>query len=471
MKTILILSLLMISLAFSGFTHVTSKQADSRLWMLDTLGKNLLIKDSTGLVLGSMDSNRFALNDSVELVFNGKTTADWLKVDSVVDQTKITIGDDYGIEFQGQLSALGEFIAGKDSYPVPLAFHCSEDSTSGLVVTGCTNITTILQSDISSATGLFGDTVIGSYILVASPERFWGIKTKYDTLGVVDPDSMAVMYLRSEGEGFVQASIMGTNSTYPYQQEGYRISNYLSEHIFFGYNPFEEDSVWQPSQMTINGTPYDSLFWGKYCTIGTIVKDPVVQQVKLHTSRIEVEDRGIFKFGKARTAYSIKSGFDHATADANSTPSNSNVTYNASTTFVRTNNLFVDNKDDAFDYLINREEGLDTSIPLIIEVTYAPQTTATGIVQFYIHYQNVFDPFTFGTSNTYDSLAFVDNITVDSQYTRRTVKTLVPIYKLFGNSSLVLKIGRNALAGNAEDTFAGNTKITNVVISGFKWKL
>jgi len=89
MKTILILSLLMISLAFSGFTHVTSKQADSRLWMLDTLGKNLLIKDSLGATLDTLDSTYFAgttkgalLNTRIDTMENGIAITDG---DSLLD--------------------------------------------------------------------------------------------------------------------------------------------------------------------------------------------------------------------------------------------------------------------------------------------------------------------------------------------------------------------------------------------------
>ncbi len=398
--------------------------------------------------------------------------------DSINSQMVITQGDDYGIEFQNQVSVLGEFIAGEDSYPVPVAFLCNEVNTTGRTITGCTDVTEILQSDAGSVSPLFGGTTAGSYIIVGSPTQFWGTRLKYNTLGDVNPDSVAILYDRSAAEGWQPTAMMVTNSNYPHEQVAHQISTFPVEQVFYGFNPLEADAVWQTTTQNINGTDYSNLYWGKKLLIGTIVTDPIVQQVKLHSNRIEIENTGIFKYGKARIPYTVMTGVENSIHNVLSNPANEAVNYTAVSRAAYTDNEFANGADDSFIYVVVLEEGMDTSIPLMVGIAFYVKGSSTGDIEFYVQSTQV-SPIsnTDGGTFIYDGNApfeqtdIIVPVTVPSNLERQTFTVLVPIYKLFGNSGVVLNIGRDASGGNLDDTVTDNVVVTNVVITPHKWKL
>lgn len=405
------------------------------------------------------------------LTFNG-TPIDNVKLSYLLDQIVVEpSGDDEGVEFQNQVSVLGEMIAGSDSYPATIAFHCTVANTTGKTITGATDITSILQSDSGSTTGLFGGTSVGDYILVGSLIAYEGAKVKYDSLGTVEPDNIVAEYYENDTNTWVDVSFMGTNSVYPFQSNGWNISQHDSEQIFFGFNPLTRDqaSNWGTITFNINGTDY-TYKWARFRITTAITSDPVVQQVKLHTDRVEFESTGIFKYGRARSPIQLFAGIENTVPNAIIDPVDESVLYTPTFTAGYVDNEFANNRDDGFGVIVNRRFGLDSSVPLTIQISYYVKGTNTGDVEFTFRSSQVGDGYIYDGTNVAETSTIIDTISTSSDLERRTVKALVPINKLESNSAVVIEVSRLS-ATSANDTLNGNVVITNVTVDGFAWKI
>ena len=449
--TILIL-LLSLSLFAGNYRDVSSRQANDALRLLNGVtNKFLQVRDSNGAVITTFDSSH-------------------VKLDSINEQIVVTQGDDYGVEFQNQVSVLGELIAGSDSYSVPIAWHCDEANTVGKTITGCTDITTIMRSDNGSYIGMFGGTTTGKYILVGSPETYEGAKVKYESTALVEPDNIQASFYESDALGWSISPLMATNANYPHEAHGDSIAvhNHESEQIFFGFNPLTrgEADTWEQTTFNINGVDYTYKF-ARLSVIAPITGDPLVEQIKLHTDRIEIENTGLFRYGTARTpidlTYSI---VKNDIAD----PSSQKVEYTPQFVADYDDNNLQGGRLDGFGVVILRTFGLDTSIPLVISMSYYPSTANTGIVEFILETSQVLDGYVYDGSEPYTTNVVYDTILSPSQYIRRSKNFVVPINKLESASGIVVNFSRDATAGNTPDTYDGNIIRTALKPYGYKWK-
>lgn len=396
------------------------------------------------------------------------------KASDFLSQVEVTTeGDDKGVEFKYQLSALGEIIAGKDSYPVPIAFHCTTANTTGKTIVNAINVTQILQSDQGSAIGLFGSNAAGSYILVGAPEVYEGAKVKYDSLGNVEADNIIAEFYENDINTWQNVPFMGTNSAFPYQSNADKISLHDSEQIFFGFNPLTRDQPesWELITFNINGTDY-TFRWARYRIVTAITSDPVAQQVKLHSNRIELEANGIFKYGKARSPLNLLEGVRSIVSNTDQTPLDQAVSYANNITAGYFNNRFDNGKNDGFLAIVNRKFGLDTSVPLVLALSFYVEGTNIGDLDFLITAIQVVDGFEYTGAALPDSqYNQIETIAANAgNNQRRTVQFVVPINKLQANSGIVISVTRVAQA-NPNDTVASDIVITNVVVNGFTWKI
>ena len=208
-------------------------------------------------------------------------------------------GDDKGVAVKGGQVSVGapgegqEMVVGEgDSYPVTIAFHCTEANTTGLTITGATDVTEILQSDESSTTGLFDGVTAGNYILVGAVERFAGVKAKIDTAGTIEPDNVCGEYLEDNSPTWTDSKYMATDSNFPYTQRGNTLASVIgSEQWRFGYDPTAGIPTWDTVTLNINGTDY-TYRWARFRIETAITLDPIIQQIKLHTNRWECNADG-----------------------------------------------------------------------------------------------------------------------------------------------------------------------------------
>lgn len=204
----------------------------------------------------------------------------------------------------------------------------------------------------------------------------------------------------------------------------------------------------------------------------TITGDPLIEQVKLHTDRIEIENRGIFKFGQARTPVRLEYGVSNIIPNETQTPLDQAVAYSPDISAGFLNNRFATGKLDGFIVIVNRKFGLDTSIPLTFSVSYYIDGTATGDIDFVISTVQVNDDFSYSGSIAAPTYRQVQTIeTNNGDKIRRTVDFLIPINKLSSNSGIVISLSRDAQISNPTDTVTADLVVTNIAVDGYIWKM
>ncbi len=389
------------------------------------------------------------------------------KTTDFLQQVEVTnTGDDAGVKFLNQVSVVGELIAGEDSYPVPIAFHCTEGNTTGTTITSAVDVTEILETDSGSATGLFNGTTAGNYLLVGSPQIYEGVKSKYDTLATVEPDNVIYEFYQDGATGWLDVPFMATNAVSPYLETGDVIAVNDSEQIFFGFDPVTRHfpDMWVETTFNINGVEY-TYFWSRARIVTDITSDPVVQQLKLHTDRIEIELTNIFRYGRARNPIPLP--FEMV-ANALKSPVDQNVQYSTELTAVVTNNKFASNKEDGIAIRIQRAYGLDTSIPVIIAISFYADGTGTGNVHFDYEVSQVNPLFVYDGTEPYTEYSKDHAIDTASPEVRNTIVLPVPINKVEIGAGIMVSIFRNG--NGVEDTLSDDIVITNINVQGYGWK-
>lgn len=429
---------------------MTTKQLD------DSLSE----KGLSATTSGKVNKIEFGSNGSLQL--ESDTSTD--------DKGLSLIGGQFSV---GSPSDPNESVFGEgDSYPVgengSLVFHFDYANLSGTTLTGATDITTILGSDTGSTTGLFDGTTAGKAVLVGSDYRYGGTKAKIDTLGDVEPENIISEYLKDDTPTWVQSLYMVTDADYPYEQKANAIGSCssCSEQWRFGFDPTGTiPIVWDDVTLNINGTDYTKK-WALFRITSTITKDIVLEQIKLHTSRYEVNSDGFTEyFGRSRYAKTIPIT---KTANALKNPANENVTIAVGITEIRTDNEF---NNGANDGLILRgvvPEGLDTSIPVQLIIDWYPKGTGSGDVKLQL------ETLTTNTGFVYDGTAPVNTATpqitsIDNQEEELHQSTfLVSPFNSTPGDKIYGSLFRDA--SDAQDTYAANIVIVDYNVIGYFWK-
>lgn len=395
-------------------------------------------------------------------------------------------GDDKGIKLlDGQMS-IGEpgngnelVIGEGDSYPIgdnnSVAFHCDTANTTGLTITNAIEVTTELGSDEGSTAALFNGNTTGKYLLVGSDHPFGGVKAKIDTMATVEPANIIGQYLRDNLPSWISTPYMVTdanNINAIGSQKGWNIAtcDSCSEQWRFGFDPIDLPTTWNKSIITINGIEYNR-YWARFLITSDITGDPILEQLKLHTNRYEVNSDGTTEyFGRSRYSRVLQSGIKSLTVNAAGSAQNENVNYTADIIATRTSNEFRNGFED--DALITQTipVGLDTSIPLLLKISYYPISAVTGDVEFEADVVKVSDGFTYDGSATSTTYSAIDTITSPAALERKTTTVKVLVNELTDNDGIVIRLRRDATAGNADDTLASNIVLTHFELVGYFWK-
>jgi hypothetical protein len=370
---------------------------------------------------------------------------------------------------------------GGDSYPIgtedttpdgiPKAgscWHCDEADTTGLTITNATDITTIMASDTGSTAGLFGGTTAGKYILVGSDYIFGGVKVKIDTLGNAEPDNIVGEYIQISPD-WIPAPFMVSDAEYPYTQRANNIATCSScnEHWRFGFDPRIEGIVWQKATLNINGTDYTK-FWGRFRITSDITAEPILEQIKMHSPRFEVNADGTTEyFGLSRPPFTVNI---EKTPNADKSPSNGNISLATDFTEASTDNEFRNNANDGFILKSTLPEGIDTSIPLQIIVDWFPTTAGVGDVELEIETLATNGTFVYdGTAVANPNLPVITSLN-NQENENQTSLFLVDISSYLPGNILYVSLFRDATTGNLDDTLSGNIKIADYKIIGYQWR-
>lgn len=433
--------------------------------------------DNMRLIDASGNSKSADMVDVKTYVGEGTATP-FLEVTGSGDDTGINCTEQFSV---GKPSSGKESVFGRgDSYGVgqentgPMgipeagsAWHCDLADTTDLVITSATDITNILASDSGSTTSFFGGTTTGKYILLGSDYIFSGLKAKIDTLGTIEPDNVSAEFLSTSTPDWVESKYMATDANYPYTQHGNVLAscNSCSEQWRFTLQVLDPNFVWEKVTLNINGVDYTK-YWARFKIDTAITLDPIVEQIKLHTSRFEInEDGNTEHFG---LSIYPKSMVVEEVTNSNKNPPNENVKIAPGITLLKTDNEFANGADDGKILVVKVPVGLDTSTPIRVGVDWYAKGVDTGDVKLTVDTVHAGDGFIFDGNgeihSTTNNITSVDNQELELQ---RSVFN-ISIFDTIPNDVVFLSLHRNSL--DSEDTYSSNIVVVDSKVTGYFWR-
>ncbi len=424
---------------------------------------------------------------SGEINFNKVSISDWSNVLLEVisretgEQLSVTTSEKHvGIPEQGYETALGE-----------------GDSTSrgNLVYTfdgaDYTNETVAAQS-ISGSTFTFPTTVnSGMYLswdLLQNAEfkKFYGLKIKID--GATSIGAGAFVWEYWNGSIWTPVNSMITDSSVPYGSYADDWDTLIGDfQIRFNSQmsglvpPFNEDGVWTKNDPPATGT---DRFWVRLRITSAITTSPIIQHVKLHTNRAEINADGWTEFfGTARPAdlFPIDFGMSTAVTESGQQPEDVDLFVSDSLYLTRLGNGFRDNRIDLTSFNLQLPSDLDTSTKLLFIVKYVVDGAVAGNINWDINwsivspggpvYDNVGDAPIAGPNE--QILNLVDAIPTNGEDVERIlaftldVSNGIPFRSDGSADDLWITIRRDGVS----DTYSGRVSIINMGLRYIRWNL
>lgn len=289
------------------------------------------------------------------------------------------------------LQVSNELHVGTVERPSEMAVGEGDSTAQGMVVITTDNTTTstteggnltdvsVNASSIASSTFTFQGMMAGHSILVGldrqrdgSPVRFWGLKVNQTTAGVLGGGGW--VFERWTGTAWESFKVMAVSdvANYRYSDQVFLRAN-SSEQIRFGLT---ESSTW--ATKLIDGR---ELYWIRIRLTALLTSRPVFEQFKVHTSRIELTERGVLnQYGPSRyyqTFLTTGNTFGESGGV-------SNYAFNVGSGLAPTGwshvvkNSELNNNGDAIYMQFILPRGIDTSLPINVRVVYVPTFAGVG---------------------------------------------------------------------------------------------
>lgn len=368
----------------------------------------------------------------------------------------------------GRETVLGE----GDSYTQGMVV-LTTDSTAGPASDGG-NLTDV-SAEAASAEGstfTFQGTAAGHAIMWGSSLedasgtlKFWGMKMA-QTVAAVEVTPLSFIWEIWNGAAWTEVNVMATDADTPYESHANAVflrAN-SSEQIRAGITP---STTW--ARKSISG---NNLYWFRVRITANLTTAPVFQQSKLHCSRFEVNADGQQEcFGNARQTKDLLWHQRLQDDLAGSSPGNRTINFASGISLTPIDNGFVNGVVDGVGETLAVPDGLDTSLPLTLEIVWVPSTNNTGDVELESRHAviaavgSVLD----GTiaSTLLTDITTVALNTIDTTY-RTTFEFSIPTAET--GDLLALTYFRDATAGNPDDTFVGNVEIAFTRLRGIFWR-
>jgi hypothetical protein len=311
-------------------------------------------------------------------------------------------------------------------------------------------------------------------IYVGSDFKNSGVKVKVVNGGVLQPENVCAEYWN--GSAWFPVNYMATNSDFPYDQRGWNIATQsaTSEQWRFNFDPYNLNADFETT--VIDGR---SKYWARFRVIADVQLVPVLEQVKLHTNRFEVNATGFTEyFGISRYKQTVASGVDHLIGNKAGTPKNENVSYiidggepAAGVIADYKVNKFEDGNNDSTIFVLDVVEGIDTSIPLEVSVSWYVKGTGLGDVCFTLEKIAVGDGFVYdGNAAITGSTTATTTIATDQNLIRHTSKLFIDINEATVDTAYLMVVRRNSAPGNGTDTLLEDVVMTHFQVNGYFWK-
>jgi len=205
------------------------------------------------------------------------------------------------------LNVLGELHVGTPETPTESVFGGGDSYTRGILVYTEDSVGTFVDVTTeavtaSGSTFTFPGVTTGNSVYVASTlisntevVPHYGIKTSLVSAAVMDGGDIITEYYN--GVDWVEVNAMESESTGKYEPHANNLFQHAGSHQIRYDSEMANDS-WTTSDLPNYGTP---LYWTRFRISSTITTSPVIEQIKVHTSRFEINGDGwVEYFGKAR---------------------------------------------------------------------------------------------------------------------------------------------------------------------------
>ena len=327
--------------------------------------------------------------------------------------------------------------------------------------------------------------------------------------GTVEPPIYHYVWEYWDGSGWVEFRIMTTDAESPYNPHR-RDSFYLggcqnrfgqivntrsaipSTSTFISANTLAQRWVTSgtPSgnwtQNTVNGV---LAFWMRIRLISPLTVVPVLDQIKLHTNRHEINKDGYNEyFGKARSIKKFIHSFKEFTDSPSVSPANTDIYLSDNVDLDMLDNRFNNGATDRISHSFVLPAEVDTSHGMIVQWKWAPTNTSVGNIQWVVRWGYTQD---FAVNTTVVSSAFMSSFLAPTEglteqritfttpglgtsqkqvncFCRMDVSDMVSNRSLEGDGDeFWISITREGNAG--ADTFTGNAYMLRISVMGYAW--
>jgi hypothetical protein len=206
--------------------------------------------------------------------------------------------------------------------------------------------------------------------------------------------------------------------------------------------------------------------------ISTITSSPIIEQFKLHTNRFEVNGNGFTEyFGTSRYRKTLISGVDHLIPNNVGTPKDMDVLYTPTATAGYTDNRFESTVNDSTCFVLDINEGLDTSIPIEVSLSFYVNGTGTGDIELVLEKIPVTDGYVYDGANSIGGSATkIVTVATDKDLVRQSVLLHLDVNEATPSTAYLMIVRRDASAGNLNDTLAEDVILTHFKVNGYFWK-
>lgn len=372
-----------------------------------------------------------------------------------------TIAGDEGVDVEGELHV------GSHLRPAEATFGGGDSHVRGLSAFTNTNVEagtwTDISTEIASGSGstvsILPGVTTGSTFYLGGDVEFPGIKISPFTPLVIGAGNIEVEYWN--GSSWIAFQWMTTDSDTPYNSYGNALLNSASSmQMRFG-----EMTGW--AARSLNGV---TKFWVRFRVSSNITTVAVVEQMKLHTDRCEINADGwIEYFGSARPQRTIDIN-TNTFQSAGGSPGNQDIAYGANLQVGHSENSFANNAVDQGGISLQLPPDFDTSFPLKLDIEWQTSSTNTGDCTWYVYYVThepevvlahaIPGPLT-------EKLSTVTTAAPGVSFKGQVVQHLLSIPEAITTAqwSLVVMVRRDGTS----DAFTGVAVIRNIRLRGVVW--
>lgn len=315
---------------------------------------------------------------------------------------------------ENAIQITSEVSIGTRSRPVEVAIGEGDSSTLKMVVlttpdgTTFTDVTSIAANLAANTFPIFESTAIGEMLYIGHQDStFPGIKINITTAIAPLQTSNQLLYEYWNGVQWVELYIMSTYSSAPYTHTcQFPFNHAVSKQI-----RFRNVTDWANS-LTVNALT--NHYWMRIRVASTLTTIPVLQSIKLHTNRCEINEDGFIEYyGNARPI--MECWIPWVRQDGNNNTDQD--IYLDSQLFIDGNyNEFSGAADNIVGTIFKMPNNLDTSVPSKIVLIWS--AAATGDVTWNI---------IIGKSSAADLVSTTNGITAASTAYKKTITQTVNV--------------------------------------------